>query len=60
MATLPDYIVINWHKRYTGVSATVKHLVPIQQETCDIAVIDRDNFSHTWPLWRVVLKGWTA
>jgi mannosyltransferase len=58
---LPDYIVLNLHKRYTGVSATIKHLVPIQQQELDIAVVDFGNLNlkNTWSLVQVILYGWT-
>lgn len=57
---LPDIIVTNIHKRYTGVSATVAALVPIQQETKDIGVLDTgglglENAVH---VSQIILGGW--
>jgi mannosyltransferase len=37
---LPDVVVTNLHRRYTGVSATVKALVPHQRQQLDVAVWD--------------------
>ena len=37
---LPDVVVTNLHWRYTGVSATVKALVPHQRQQFDVAVWD--------------------
>lgn len=37
---LPEVVVTNLHRRYTGVSATVKALVPHQRRLLDLAVWD--------------------
>ena len=37
---LPDVIVINLHRRFTGVSATIKSLVPVQRQHVEIGVVD--------------------
>jgi hypothetical protein len=49
---LPDYLVTNIHRRFTGVSATVAALVPRQQTERDIAVVDTGalRLSNTWPI----------
>jgi len=58
---LPDLLVTNLHRRFTGVSATVAALVPRQQTERDIAVVDTGSLglSNTWPLWRVIRRGWS-
>ncbi|MXU65855.1 glycosyltransferase family 4 protein [Oceanomicrobium pacificus] len=59
---LPDIVVANQHARFTGVSATVAALVPLQQEEREIAVVDTGGLglSGTWPLRSVVRAGWSA
>ena len=58
---LPDFLVTNIHRRFTGVSATVAALVPRQQTERDIAVVDTGalRLSNTWPVWRVISRGWS-
>ena len=41
MEELPDIVVTNFPRRYTGVSATVAALLPDQRKTRSIALIDR-------------------
>ena len=59
--TLPDIVVTNLHRRYTGVSATVKALVPIQQQREAIAVLDSGNLGlpGTVGFWVIVRNGWS-
>ena len=47
--------------RAIGVSATVAALVPQQQSEREIAVVDTGSLglSNTWPLWRVIWRGWS-
>ena len=58
---LPDVLVTNIHRRFTGVSATVAALIPLQQKERDVAVIDTGSLGlpSTWPLWKVVRQGWS-
>lgn len=37
---LPDVVVTNLHRRYTGVSATVRALVPLQRQDLSIGLLD--------------------
>ena len=37
---LPDVVVTNLHRRYTGVSATVRALVPLQRQYLSIGLLD--------------------
>ena len=55
--TLPDIVVSNFHRRFTGVSATVKTLVPIQRQTVDIAVVDTGNLGlgGEWSIARLIV-----
>lgn len=58
---LPSCVVINLHRRFTGVSATVAALVPRQQAEREIAVVDTGSLglSNTWPLLQVIRRGWS-
>lgn len=60
MVDLPEVVVLNLHKRYTGVSASIKHVVPIQQQTRTIGVVDSGKLGlhHTIPLWHLLVFGW--
>ena len=58
---LPDVVVPNLHRRYTGVSATVKALVPRQRQDIPIGLWDQGSLGlpdclHWWDLLR---WGWT-
>ena len=58
---LPDVVVPNLHRRYTGVSATVKALVPCQRQTLPIGLLDLGRLGLPGCLqwssfWRL---GWT-
>jgi len=58
---LSDVVVPNLHHRYTGVSATVKALVPCQRQTLPIGLLDQGRLGLPgclqWSsLWRL---GWT-
>ncbi len=56
---VPNVVVLNLHKRYTGVSATVRTLLPIQRRDLEIALIDtgRLGLKGTTTFWRVMLSG---
>lgn len=58
---IPDIIVTNLHKRFTGVSATVAALVPLQQETLDVGVLDSGDLglNNTLGVWQVIRGGWS-
>lgn len=58
---LPDVIVGNLHRRYTGVSATVKALVPHQRKDLPIALVDKGNLGlgDTLSFWQVMRRGWS-
>ena len=55
---LPDIVVSNLHRRFTGVSATVKTLVPIQRQSVDVAVVDTGNLGlgGEWSVGRVIVS----
>ena len=57
--SLPEIIVTNWHKRYTGVSATIAHIVPHQQGHETIGVLDTGNLDldHTLSFGALILGG---
>ena len=56
---VPDAVVLNLHKRYTGVSATVRSLLPIQRRDLEIALVDtgRLGLEGTRTFSRVMLGG---
>lgn len=56
---LPNVVVTNLHKRFTGISATVLAVLPEQRRELGIAVIDRGGLDlpDTWPLPRLFLAG---
>ena len=56
---LPNVVVTNLHKRFTGVSATVLAVLPEQRRDLGIAVIDRGGLglANIWPLRRLILAG---
>lgn len=58
---LPDIIVANLHRRFTGVSATVAALVPVQQKTEDIGVLDEGDLGlpNTLHIRRILIHGWS-
>ena len=58
---LPDVVVPNFHRRYTGVSATVQALIPYQRERISVGLWDWGGLplaaQFCWfDLWR---HGWT-
>ena len=59
---IPEVVVTNLHRRYTGVSATVKSLVPHQRQQLGLAVWDwgRLGLGGEVNLWQVLRWGWTA
>jgi mannosyltransferase len=59
---LPEVVVTNLHRRYTGVSATVKSLVPHQRQQLGLAVWDwgRLGLGGEVNLWQLLRWGWTA
>lgn len=63
---LPEVVVTNLHRRYTGVSATVKALVPRQRQQLDVAVWDwgslglGDGAGGEVNLGQLLRWGWTA
>jgi mannosyltransferase len=63
---LPDVVVTNLHRRYTGVSATVQALVPHQRQQFDVAVWDwgglglDDGAGGELNLGQLLRWGWTA
>ena len=56
---LPNVIVTNLHKRFTGISATVCAVLPEQQRDLEIAVIDRGglDLANSWSLPRLFFAG---
>ncbi len=61
MTKLPDILVTNLHRRFTGVSATVQVLVPFQQTREDIAVLDTGGLGlpGTVPFRTILRHGWS-
>ncbi len=57
----PDIVVTNLHRRYTGVSATVKTIVPIQQSIEPIAVLDSGDLGldGTISIRKAIWAGWS-
>ncbi|NDC16207.1 MAG: glycosyltransferase family 1 protein, partial [Synechococcaceae bacterium WB9_2_170] len=58
---MPEVVVPNFHRRYTGVSATVQALVPYQRRYLSIGLWDWGNLpipaQFCWPnLW---IHGWS-
>ena len=39
----PGFVVLNLHRRFTGVSATIKSIVPHQRRELEIAIVDIGN-----------------
>ena len=58
-APLPPVVVANFHRRFTGVSATVKTLVPLQRNHLDVGVADRGRLGlgGEWSLARIAVAG---
>lgn len=59
--TLPDVVVTNLHRRYTGVSATVRALVPLQRESMPIGLLDWGDLGIARQLicWQLLWQGWS-
>lgn len=58
---LPDVVVTNLHRRYTGVSATVRALVPLQRQAMSIGLLDWGNLGLPSQLhwWQLLWQGWS-
>jgi mannosyltransferase len=58
---LSEVVVTNLHRRYTGVSATVKALVPWQRQQLDVAVWDwgRLGLGGEIGVWQLLRFGWS-
>jgi mannosyltransferase len=58
---LADVVVANLHRRYTGISATVKALVPHQRKDVSISLVDtgRLGFDNALSFWQVLGSGWS-
>jgi len=56
-----DVLVVNLHPRFAGVSATIHALVPVQQASRLVAVLDRGRLGldYTVRLRDVLRQGWT-
>ncbi|MHA3916385.1 glycosyltransferase family 4 protein [Halovulum sp. GXIMD14793] len=61
MTKLGSVVVTNLHRRFTGVSATVAALVPIQRRDMDITLVDSGNLDLPGKMsfWKVLCAGWT-
>jgi mannosyltransferase len=65
-AALPDVVVTNLHRRYTGVSATVRALVPLQRQAMAVGLLDwgglglGDGAGGEVHLGQLLRWGWTA
>ena len=57
--TLPDVIVPNMHRRFTGVSATIRALVPVQRKLLEVGVIDTGGLGlgGEWSFREVAIAG---
>ena len=42
---LPNIVVTNLHKRFTGISSTIRSLLPEQRKTRDISLVDWDDLN---------------
>ena len=60
-AGLPDVVVTNFHRRYTGVSATVRALVPLQRQSLAIGLLDWGGLGLASRLrcWDLLWLGWS-
>lgn len=60
-AGLPDVVVTNFHRRYTGVSATVRALVPLQRQSLPIGLLDWGRLGLPARLrwWDLLWRGWS-
>jgi mannosyltransferase len=60
-AGLPDVVVTNFHRRYTGVSATVRALVPLQRQSLSIGLLDWGRLGLPARLrwWDLLWRGWS-
>jgi len=60
-ASLPDVVVTNFHRRYTGVSATVRALVPLQRQTLSIGLLDWGDLGLRAGMhwWHLLWWGWS-
>ena len=58
---LPDVVVTNLHRRYTGVSATVRALVPLQRQEMAIGLLDWGDLGLSRQLhwWQLLWQGWS-
>ena len=58
-STFPNVVVANLHKRFTGISATVRALLPIQRRDLEIGLIDTGklDLGGTIKLARIASKG---
>lgn len=58
-STFPNVVVANLHKRFTGISATVRALLPIQRRDLDIGLIDTGKLGlgGTIKLARIAAEG---
>ena len=56
---LPDVIVANLHRRFTGVSATIRSLVPVQRQHVEIGVVDSAGLGlgGEWTFQRLAIAG---
>ena len=60
---LPDILVTNLHRRYTGVSATIKALIPHQAVQQQVGLWDtgglKINQATSVSLWLLLRRGWS-
>lgn len=58
---LPDVVVTNLHRRYTGVSATVRALVPLQRQAMAIGLLDWGDLGLPRQLywWQLLWQAWS-
>ena len=57
--TPPDVFVANMHKRFTGISATIRSLVPVQRGRVEIGVVDTGGLGlgGEWTLRELAIAG---
>ena len=57
----PSIVVLNLHRRFTGISATIKSIVPHQRRELEIAIVDIGNLElgGEYSIIDIAIKGFT-
>lgn len=59
---LPNVIIANLHKRHTGVSSTIKALIPHQAKGMDLGIADWGDLKtgcQSFSVWSLIVKGYS-